>query len=63
MTHQIIKDLNTRYTAKKYDVTKRISAEDMDVIKEAIRLSASSINSQPWKSLQVNCQQRCTIKC
>ncbi|ERB65603.1 NAD(P)H-dependent oxidoreductase [Vibrio coralliilyticus OCN008] len=49
MTHQIIKDLNTRYTAKKYDASKRISAEDMEVIKEAIRLSASSINSQPWK--------------
>ena len=49
MTHPIIADLNSRYTAKKYDATKRISAEDMDVIKEAIRLSASSINSQPWK--------------
>ncbi|PAU40059.1 NAD(P)H-dependent oxidoreductase [Vibrio coralliilyticus] len=49
MTHPIIKDLNTRYTAKKYDASKLISAEDMEVIKEAIRLSASSINSQPWK--------------
>ena len=49
MTHPIIKDLNTRYTAKKYDAQKRISAEDMTVIKEALRLSASSINSQPWK--------------
>ncbi|WP_261817503.1 nitroreductase family protein [Vibrio gallicus] len=49
MSHQIIKDLEKRYTAKKYDADKRISAEDMDVIREAIRLSASSINSQPWK--------------
>ncbi|WP_261904846.1 nitroreductase family protein [Vibrio fortis] len=49
MTHPIIKDLNTRYTAKKYDADKRISAEHMDIIKEALRLSASSINSQPWK--------------
>ena len=49
MTHPIITDLNTRYTAKKYDADKRISAEDMEVIKEALRLSASSINSQPWK--------------
>ena len=49
MTHPIIADLNTRYTAKKYDASKRISAADMDVIKEALRLSASSINSQPWK--------------
>ncbi|NKF50849.1 NAD(P)H-dependent oxidoreductase [Shewanella sp. WXL01] len=49
MTHPIIQDLNFRYTAKKYDSSKRISAEDITVIKEAIRLSASSINSQPWK--------------
>ncbi|WP_394131332.1 NAD(P)H-dependent oxidoreductase [Shewanella maritima] len=49
MSHPIIDDLNQRYTAKKYDVTKRVSAEDMAVLKEAIRLSASSINSQPWK--------------
>ncbi|MDN3702642.1 NAD(P)H-dependent oxidoreductase [Vibrio artabrorum] len=49
MTHPIITDLNTRYTAKKYDAEKRISAEDMEVIKEALRMSASSINSQPWK--------------
>ncbi|RLV61469.1 NAD(P)H-dependent oxidoreductase [Parashewanella curva] len=49
MTHPIIKDLNNRYTAKKYDASKRISAEHINVIKEAIRLSASSINSQPWK--------------
>lgn len=49
MSHQIITDLNSRYTAKKYDSEKRISAEDMQVIKEALRLSPSSINSQPWK--------------
>ena len=53
MSHQIIADLNTRYTAKKYDASKRISTEDMDVIKQAIRLSASSINSQPWKFLVI----------
>ena len=49
MSQQIISELNQRYTAKKYDVTKRISSTDLEVIKEAIRLSASSINSQPWK--------------
>ncbi|MGF1720865.1 NAD(P)H-dependent oxidoreductase [Vibrio kyushuensis] len=53
MSHQIIKDLNNRYTAKKYDATKKISSEDMEVIKEAIRLSASSINSQPWKFIVI----------
>ncbi|NMP31129.1 NAD(P)H-dependent oxidoreductase [Thalassotalea sp. M1531] len=53
MTHQIIKDLHTRYTAKKYDPTKRISDQDMDIILEALRLSASSINSQPWKFIVI----------
>ena len=49
MSEQIIKDLNSRYTVKKYDETKRISAEDIEIIKEVLRLSPSSINSQPWK--------------
>lgn len=49
MTHPIIKDLNRRYSTKKYDATKRISAEDMAVITEALRMSPSSVNSQPWK--------------
>ena len=49
MTHPIIEDLNRRYATKKYDASKRISAEDMAVIKEALRMSASSVNSQPWK--------------
>lgn len=53
MAHQIIEDLNSRYTAKKYDPSKRISAQDIDVIIEALRLSASSINSQPWKFVVV----------
>lgn len=57
MSHQIIKDLNNRYTAKMYDATKRISVEDMEIIKEAIRLSASSINSQPWKFLVIESDQ------
>ena len=53
MTHPIITDLTTRYTTKKYDPSKRISPEDLQVIYEAIRLSASSINSQPWKFIVI----------
>lgn len=53
MTHQIIKDLNSRYTVKQYDSSKRVSAADMDILKEAIRLSASSINAQPWKFIVI----------
>ncbi|WP_371188263.1 nitroreductase family protein [Thalassotalea maritima] len=53
MTHAIIRDLEQRYTAKRYDSSKRISQQDLDVILEALRLSASSINSQPWKFIVI----------
>ena len=49
MTHPIIKDLTHRHTVKKYDATRKVPQADLDVLYEAIRLSASSINSQPWK--------------
>ena len=49
MTHPIIDDLAWRHTVKKYDETRKVSQEDLDVFFEAMRLSPSSINSQPWK--------------
>ena len=49
MQHEIIRDLNNRYTCKKYDSSKKVSSSDLEVLYEAMRLSASSINSQPWK--------------
>lgn len=49
MTHPIIDDLNHRHTVKKYDSTRKIPAAALDILFEAMRLSASSINSQPWK--------------
>jgi len=49
MNHEIINDLQQRHTVKKYDATKRIPKEKLEVLYEAMRLSASSINSQPWK--------------
>ena len=53
MTHQIIKDLSNRYTTKKFDAAKKVSQDDLAVIMEAMRLSASSINSQPWKFIVI----------
>lgn len=53
MTNPIIEDLNKRYTVKKYNVNKRIATDDLATILEALRLSASSINSQPWKFVVV----------
>lgn len=38
-----------RYTTKKYNHGKRIASEKTDRLKEILRLSPSSINSQPWK--------------
>ena len=49
MKHPIIQDLENRYTAKEYDPSKKVSQEDLAVLLEALRLSVSSINSQPWK--------------
>ncbi len=40
--NKIIEDLNWRYAVKKYDSTKKISAEDFNTIKESLRLSPSS---------------------
>jgi nitroreductase/dihydropteridine reductase len=49
MVHPIIEDLLWRHSTKKYDATRKVPQEDLDVLFEAMRLSASSINSQPWK--------------
>jgi nitroreductase/dihydropteridine reductase len=53
MTHPIIEDLNWRHTTKMYDPTRKVPQEDLDVLFEAMRLSASSINSQPWKFIVI----------
>lgn len=37
-----------RYTTKKYDSSIRINDDTIDKLKEILRLSPSSINSQPW---------------
>ena len=52
--HPIIEDLLWRHTTKKYDATKKIPQEDLEILFEAMRLSASSINSQPWKFVVID---------
>jgi len=46
-----IENLNWRYAVKKYDASKKVSAEDLQTLKEAIRLSPSSYGLQPYKVL------------
>lgn len=38
-----------RYTTKKYNATQKISDSKIEQLQEILRLSPSSINSQPWK--------------
>lgn len=44
----ILQAAETRYATKKFDAGKQISAEDFAQIKTLLRLSPSSVNSQPW---------------
>ncbi|MBG6111032.1 nitroreductase [Flavobacterium sp. CG_9.10] len=44
---------NWRYATKKFDATKKISTEDLNTLKEAIRLSTSSFGLQPYKVIIV----------
>ena len=41
--------IQERYTTKKYDASKKIEKDKLEQLKEIVRLSPSSINSQPWK--------------
>ena len=49
-----IKNANWRYATKKFDSTKKVSKEDLETLKEAIRLSASSYGLQPYKVLIID---------
>ena len=42
---------NWRYATKKFDATKKISADDLEKLKQAIQLSTSSYGLQPYKVL------------
>ncbi len=44
-----LENQNWRYATKKFDASKKISAADLNTLKEAIRLSTSSYGLQPYK--------------
>ena len=50
----LIENLNWRYAVKKYDASKKVSKEDLQILKEAIRLSPSSYGLQPYKVLFID---------
>lgn len=43
-----------RYTTKSYNADKKISDEVVEQLAEILRLSPSSINSQPWQFIIVS---------
>lgn len=44
-----IEIMQQRYTTKKYDASKKIESKKIEELQQVLRLSPSSINSQPWK--------------
>ncbi|TDO71403.1 nitroreductase [Flavobacterium chryseum] len=49
----LLENLNWRYATKKFDATKKISSSDLNTLKEAVRLAASSYGLQPYKVIIV----------
>lgn len=47
----LVKNLNWRYATKNFDIIKKVSVKDLNSIKEAVRLSASSYGLQAYKVL------------
>jgi nitroreductase len=48
-----LENQNWRYATKKFDASKKITTEDLNTLKEAIRLSSSSYGLQPYKVIIV----------
>jgi nitroreductase len=55
--HALLEDLNWRYATKKYDTSKKIDQEHLDILLEAIRLSPSSYGLQPLKVVLVESKE------
>jgi len=45
---QILQAASSRYATKAFDPSGELSQQQIDAVKELIRLSPSSVNSQPW---------------
>jgi nitroreductase len=44
-----IEALNWRYATKHFDASKKLSTEQLELVKESLRLAPSSFGVQPWK--------------
>lgn len=50
---QLIENLKWRYATKKMDASKKVSQQNIDYIKEAVQLSASSYGLQPYTVIEI----------
>ncbi|HEX8270605.1 MAG TPA: NAD(P)H-dependent oxidoreductase [Flavobacterium sp.] len=50
----ILESLNWRYATKKYNPLQKVSDEDIEILKEAIKLSVSSMGLQPYRVLIID---------
>lgn len=53
MQNTIIENLNWRYATKKFNAEKKIAKADLEILKQAVRLSASSYGLQPYHVILV----------
>lgn len=53
-TQEYLKQLNWRYATKQFDSSKKLTAEQVQFVKDVLRLSPSSIGVQPWKFVIVD---------
>lgn len=54
MYQEYLDKLNWRYAVQKFDPSKKLTDEQLNFLKEAIRLSPSSYGLQPWKIYIIN---------
>ncbi|MBU3681719.1 MAG: NAD(P)H-dependent oxidoreductase [Flavobacterium sp.] len=52
--NSFIESQNWRYATKQFDATQKISADHLAILKEAVRLSPSSMGLQPYKVIVVD---------
>lgn len=50
---KFIENQNWRYSTKRFDASRKVSPEDLNILMEAIRLSSSSYGLQPYKVLVI----------
>ena len=54
MNSEIIEKLKWRYATKKFDASKKLSEEKLNILKEAFNLTATSYGLQPLKMLVIS---------